>query len=178
MSLAPHLVLVARMLGGHGIQGFVKLKVFLENPQDLLSLTPLATQDPEKSFSVLKILERPKVILGRFKDVSTRTQADALKGTNLYGDPSLFSPPEKDSYFTKDLIGLPILEKKGGDVLGVVAEVLFQKSGDILSIKTTKGLKEVLLPFRKEFFPEVVVGTPTTPGYLLIDQAYLHELEG
>ncbi len=57
-----HLVMVARMLGGHGIQGFIKLKVFLETPQDLLALTPLVTQDQETNYDIKTLLERPKVI--------------------------------------------------------------------------------------------------------------------
>ncbi len=171
-----HLVMVARMLGGHGIQGFIKLKVFLETPQDLLALTPLVTQDQETNYDIKTLLERPKVILGRFKGITTRTQADDLKGVALYADSQEFIPPDLDSFYVKDVVGLPVLAQKNGPIIATVTDILSQKSGDILTLTTCTTQKEILLPFQKEFFPEVVLSTSKNKGFLVINSEYLHEL--
>ncbi|MGB0497997.1 MAG: ribosome maturation factor RimM, partial [Rubricella sp.] len=85
--------------------------------------------------------------------ISTKEQADALRGVRLYAPRERLPDPGEDEFYHADLIGLDVFDT-GGERLGRVRAIHDHGAGDLLEIAMgDKG--EVLLPFTREAVPTV-----------------------
>jgi 16S rRNA processing protein RimM len=100
------LICIGSVAGSFGVQGEVRLKSFCAEPVDIASYGPLLTEDGSRSFTVK--LTRP--VTGgygaRLSGVTTKEQADALRGTQLYVDRAKLPSLPDDEFYHADLIGL------------------------------------------------------------------------
>ncbi len=145
---------VGAIAGAFGVQGEVRLKSFCSTPDDIVSYAPLFTEDGSRSFGVT--LTRPVAGgLGvRLTGISTKEEADALKGVTLWADRDKLPSLPDDEFYHADLIGLEVLDT-GGARLGQVRAVHNHGAGDILEIYAP-GLKTaLLLPFTQAVVPTV-----------------------
>ena len=62
-----------------------------------------------------------------------------------------------EEYYLADLIGLKVFEQASENEVGIVAGVYNFGAGDILEIKVNATNKLEMLPFTKEYVPEVKV---------------------
>jgi 16S rRNA processing protein RimM len=85
--------------------------------------------------------------------VSTKEEADALKGTSLYVSRDKFPGLPDDEFYHVDLIGLEARDT-GGLLLGKVIAVHNHGAGDLLEIGGAGGAT-VLLPFTFATVPTV-----------------------
>ena len=79
-------ICVGAIAGSFGLQGEVRLKSFCSTPDAIATYGPLTTEDGSRSFTVK--LTRPVAngLGARLTGITTKEQADALKGTSLYAD--------------------------------------------------------------------------------------------
>ena len=147
-------VCVGAIGGAFGVQGEVRLKSFCAEPSDIADYGPLSTEDGARSFSVT--LTRPlKGALGaRLSGISTKEQADALKGTRLYVPREALPELPDDEFYHSDLIGLEVVDA-GGARLGTVQAVHDHGAGDLLEIRVEGAKDTMLLPFTREAVPTV-----------------------
>jgi len=165
---------VARLVKAHGLKGGLKLEVYTDNPE--LRFVPgneFILQVPQdspwfgKKITLSSVREVNSSPVAFFQGVEDRTMAETLVKAILWveHDPST-SPSENDAWFDHELVGLRAL-RDGVDV-GEVSRVEHFPAQDLLVVNT--GSSEVMLPFVKDFVPEVdieggvVVITP--PGGL------------
>lgn len=151
------LVCVAAIAGAFGIKGEVKLKSFMENPEDCLSFGPLLNDMGEviltpKSFRPVKKFLAVKVV-----EIQTREQAEALKSTKLYVPKDVLPEPDEDEFFYSDLIGMRVKNTKG-QFEGTVKAVHDFGAGDMLEIKPKQGASWYH-PFTKKAVPKVNMKT-------------------
>ena len=92
----------------------------------------------------------------RLSGVTTREEAEALKGTRLYVDRAVLPAPDEDEFYYADLIGLRV-EDRGGGLLGKVKSVHEFGAGDMLEYVPDRGGETVLIPFTREAVPVVDV---------------------
>ena len=147
-------ICVGAISGSFGVRGEVRLKSFCAQPDAIADYAPLYTEDGTRSFTVT--LTRPvKGGFGaRLSGVSTKEDADALKGTQLYADRNRLPSLPDDEFYHADLIGLSVVDT-GGAVLGEVRAVHNHGATDLLEIHGP-GLKApALLPFTREAVPTV-----------------------
>ena len=85
--------------------------------------------------------------------MTTREEAQTLKGTKLYMDRAALPKAKKGEYYHADLIGLAAQDAQGKNI-GIVKEVYDYGAGTFLEIKPANA-KSFMLPFTSAFVPVV-----------------------
>ncbi len=99
-----------------------------------------------------KVAIQPQHILIKFRQISTREQADQLAGSEILIDRSQCLPLEKDSYYYFDLIGARVVTTKGEEI-GVLEEIMDLPANDVYVVR--KQTREVLIPAIAEVIKKV-----------------------
>ena len=137
-------VTLAAVTGAHGIGGEVRLKLFAESVDSL--------KRHQRLFAGERLLTLEAVRAGsggpiaRFKEVSDRGAAEALRGELLSVPRAELPPLGAGEYYHADLIGLRC-EAEDGTPLGTVVAVENFGAGDLLEVERPNG-KLALIPFR------------------------------
>ncbi len=138
-------VVLAAVVGAHGIAGEVRLKVFAED------LSPHKSfNDGALTLTSLRIGSNGAIV--RFAEVRDRTAAEALRGTTLSVPRSALPPLREGEYYHADLLGLPAVTT-GGETLGVVVAIDNFGAGDVIEVERPTG-KRFMVPMRPEAVPE------------------------
>lgn len=162
-------ILMAEIVGVHGIKGQVKLKVFASDPMSLPDYSPFI-DDAGKEIDITHIKQHGNIYLATLKDLRDRTLAEKLRGVKLYtGRDNLPDIAEEDTFYHSDLVGLAV-KHTDGNPLGTLVHVANFGAGDLFEIKPQKGAS-FYVPFTKAIVTsidlqkkEVVINPP--PGLL------------
>lgn len=148
----------------HGVKGELRVKTFTADPLALGDYGPLTSEDG-RTFTVAAIRPAKNIVVVRFKEMTTREQAEAVNGVALYVDRSVLPDEELDEeeFFHADLIGLEIRDETGAKIGKVIAIQNFG-GGDIVEANLS-GRRSVMIPFTLAAIPEVSV----SGGYIRID---------
>ncbi len=151
--MADDRIVVGGVAGAFGVRGEVRLKSFCAEPADIAGYVPLYTPDG-RVFREIRITGQTQGSLtARIDGVSTKEEADALRGTSLLADRARLPALSEDEFYHADLIGLPV-QDAGGNALGTVRAVLNHGAGDILEVARPGGAT-VLIPFTLAAVPLV-----------------------
>ena len=144
---------VGAISGSFGVRGEVRLKSICAEPTAIADYGPVYTEDGARSFNIT--LTRPVAggLGARLSGVSTKEEADALRGTSLYVTRDKLPNLPDDEFYHADLIGLEARDT-GGAVLGKVIAVHNHGAGDLLEIGGSGGAS-VLLPFTLATVPTI-----------------------
>jgi 16S rRNA processing protein RimM len=151
--VADDRIVVGSLAGAFGIRGEVRLKSFCAEPADIAGYVPLLTPDGRVIRSIEITGQTQGALTARIEGVSTKEEADALRGTSLLAERSQLPALPEDEYYHADLIGLPV-QDPGGNPLGTVRAVLNHGAGDILEVARPGGAS-VLIPFTLAAVPLV-----------------------
>jgi 16S rRNA processing protein RimM len=150
------MVCVGAIAGAYGVRGEVRLKSFTAEAEAIADYAPLTTEDGTQSFTLTITRAIKNGLAARLSGVSTKEEADALKGTQLFVPRDRLPDLDDDEFYYTDLVGLEVRDT-GGTVLGHVKSVQNHGATDLLEIHGP-GLKAtVLLPFTREAVPTVDV---------------------
>lgn len=138
-------VTLAAIIGAHGVAGEVRLKVFAEDLKAHKCFNGGA-------LTLTSLRPTPQGAIARFAEVSSRTAAEALRGTALTVARSALAPLAEGEYYYADLIGLPVVTD-AGETIGRVVLVENFGAGDVLEIERIDG-KRFMVPMRAEAVPE------------------------
>lgn len=144
---------IATLVAAHGVSGQAKLKVFLDNAQDIARYGPL--QDCGGRIYHLKAQEFKKGMLTvRIQGLDTRNKVEAAKGLKLYIAKDQLPTLEEDEYYSHQLEGLDVfLENKA--LYGTVIKLCDFGAGELLEIKRSQDEKPELIPFTKKSVPYI-----------------------
>lgn len=158
------LICIGAIAGAFGVSGEVRLKSFCSEPTDIAAYGPLSTEDGSRTFHIT--LTRPVAggLGARITGVSTKEQADALRGTSLYVPRDRLPSLPDDEFYHADLIGLAAYDT-GGELIGKVTAVYNHGAGDILEISPTRHKSALLLPFTVAIVPNVDLAA----GRIIVD---------
>ena len=146
-------VLLAVVLGAHGLKGEVKVKTFTETPGKLGSYGPLHARDG-RPFTLCALRPgRDGEAVASFKEVADRNTAEALKGVELFVARSALPPEGSDEFYHADLVGLAAEDSEGRRI-GKVAAVHNFGASDVLVIARDDG-GETLIAFTRENVPRI-----------------------
>ena len=151
----PERVCIGSIAGAFGVRGEVRLKSFCTEPSDIAAFGPLWTKDGTRSFKIS--LTRPVAggLGAKLGGVTTKEEADALRGVELWVDRDRLPVLPDDEYYHADLIGLSVRDP-GGAVIGTVLAVHNHGAGDLLEIRRSGGNSAaLLLPFTMANVPTV-----------------------
>jgi len=148
-------VLLAAVIGAHGLKGEVKVKTFTETPSALARYASLHAKDG-RVFHVAQLRAgRDDEAFVSFTDVVDRATAEGLKGLELYVARGELPATEKNEFYHADLIGLSA-EDEEGRTIGTVKAIHNYGAGDVIEIARGEA-DTVMLPFSRDFVPTVDV---------------------
>lgn len=174
-------VRVARIGKPHGIRGEVTVEVFTDSPETRFSpgsvLQLRAVDRTISTFSELTVDKarwNKKILLLQFAEVSDRTTAESLRGSELF-TPAEDPLDEEEGWYAEELIGFTVhIENVASSEIGKVSNLITGGVQSLLEVHLREGSK-VLVPFVEEIVPEIdeergtVVITPP-PGLLELNQ--------
>jgi 16S rRNA processing protein RimM len=169
---------VARLVKAHGLKGGLKLELYTDDPEmrfhpgTVFSLQ-VPTDSPwfGRTLTVNQLRFYNSHAVAFFEGIDDRTEAESLVKAILWvTDDADARPQEEDAWFDHQLVGVTVW--MDGKEMGSIARVDHLPAQDLLVI-TTRQETEVLLPFVKQFVPEVDIEnrrmTITPPGGLFDD---------
>jgi 16S rRNA processing protein RimM len=150
-----NLILVAQVAGCFGVKGEVRVTAWTADPMALLAYGPLLRADGSVGLTLTSGRPEKTAIVGRAKEITTKEQADALRGLKLFVPRDRLPPPEdEDEFYLTDLIGLSARDADDR-VIGTVKSVPNFGAGDMLEIAPAEGGPTWYLPFTRDAVPEV-----------------------
>lgn len=164
MTDLPERICVGAIAGAFGVQGEARLKSYCLEPTDIANYGTLYSKDGTRSFTVR--LTRPVAggLGARVSGITTKEEADAMKGVELYADRDQLPSLPDDEFYHADLIGMTVRDP-GGEDIGKVGAVLNHGAGDLLEIRRKGTGQVLLLPFTLANVPTVDLGQ----GVLIAD---------
>ncbi|MFT6556719.1 ribosome maturation factor RimM [Sneathiella sp.] len=150
-------LLLGVIAGPRGIRGEMKVKTFTENPEDIAAYGQLESKDGKVKYKLSLQGFSKAIPVVRIKGVTTRNEAEALKGTELYVTRDKLPKTDgDDEFYHADLIGLDAVLEDGSK-FGSIFRVFEFGAGDMLEIipegKSAKAA--ILVPFTLEMVPAV-----------------------
>jgi len=146
-------VLLAAVIGAHGLKGEVKIKTFTEMPEALARYKQLHAKDG-RIFTVARVKPgKAGEATATFAEVVDRATADELKGLELFVARDVLPEPEANEYYHADLIGLTAMDE-ADRVIGTIKAIHNYGAGDVIEIGRGEG-DTVMLPFARDFVPVI-----------------------
>lgn len=142
-------VTVGRIVAAHGTGGEVRVVPLTDFPQRFRPGARLTLALAQERRPVVIEGARPHrggLLLLRLVGVTTRNEAQALRGATLEVDRSQRWPLPPDHYYAGDLVGLRVVTDTG-ESLGPVTEVIRTPANDVYRVQGPAG--EILLPALK-----------------------------
>lgn len=196
-------VVVARIGKPHGIRGEVTVQLFTDAPQERFARgevlgienfkpgSAAASVAPTGELTVAGARWNKKILVVRFDEVTTRNQAEELRGSRLvYEVPEDEGEDEgeEEGFYEQELVNLPVYlladvpegespvdNPAVGKPLGKVTGLQTMPVQDLLLIKLARSPRlasgageEIMIPFVEEIVPEVVPSTEDEPGFVML----------
>ncbi len=137
-------VTLAVIIGAHGVTGEVRLKVFAEDLSAHRHFNGGA-------LTLKSVRAGNNGAIARFAEISDRTAADRLRGTELTVARDALPPLGEGEYYHADLVGLAVVDERGA-AIGTIATVENFGAGDVIEIERPDG-KRFMVPMRAEAVP-------------------------
>lgn len=149
-------ICLGKITDAHGIRGEIRVRAYTEAPEDIGAYGPLEDEAGNRRFSLSKVRLVKGGVIARLDGIKDRTQAEALKGTELYVDRAKLPEQEDGVWYHTDLIGLAVLDMEG-TALGEVVSVQNYGAGDLLEIRPADRGSTLFVPFTEDVVPVVDV---------------------
>ncbi len=155
MASLARLVLLGVFGAAQGVRGEVRVKSFTADPKAIGGYGDLTDKNGARAFRIESArLLRDDMLVVRLAGVTTRNDAEALTGVEIYARRDRLPPPAADEFYWDDLIGLAAITADGAPV-GRVVGLANYGAGDILEIAPTVGGETLLMPFTKAVAKDV-----------------------
>ena len=154
-----HLISVATIVGVYGIKGWVKVRINLEDPASLTSLSPKQLTDPRgkrvRSVDVAAVRSQGKGFIAKLAGVDDRNAAELLRGHSIEIPESSLPGLHDGEFYWRDLIGCRV-ELSGDEEklsLGCVNHLIETGANDVLVVRPTENSiddRERLIPWLED----------------------------
>ena len=113
MTTDSRLILVGQVGGGFGVRGEVRVTAFTADPLALTAYGPLLRADGTVALTLTSTRPDKNGVVGRAKEITTKEQADALRGLKLHVPRDRFPEPDEDEFYLADLLGVQVRDTAG-----------------------------------------------------------------
>jgi len=159
-----NLVCVGVIAGAHGIKGQVKIRSWMENGEEIASLSGLCYVDGSAvEIAINGKAGKEQLLIATIVGVADRNQSESLKGRELFVARSSLPEADDDEFYYSDLEGIE-MRLVTGEILGQVLTIHNFGAGDIVEYKNALTGKNDMLPFDLQTVPEINLDE----GYMLI----------
>lgn len=146
-------IVVAKMGATHGVNGWLKIESYTQNPSDVFLYSPWYHQSHSGEFEIFPLeshLERPQGFLIKIQNINAPELAKSYTGKFIYIQHTQLNSLDHQSYYWVDLIGCRVFDQNHQD-LGIVESLSETPAHDNLHVNFHGKIH--LVPFR---IPEVV----------------------
>ena len=152
--MSGRLITVGRIVGVHGVRGWVKLLSHTDPIDNLLRYRPwrVALDGSDIELKPLEGRVQGKSLVARLEGIDDRDQAMRWIGADICIDRSQLPPPKKGEVYWVDLEGLKVRTTEGVE-LGTVSHLFATAANDVMVVQ---GQRERLIPFIKDRFVKSV----------------------
>ncbi len=143
----PELALVGRIGRAHGLRGELVVQPETDRPERFVKLRSVYVGPTEARATTVQI-ESARVatagVLVKLAGIGSRTEAETLRGQQMFIPATDLLPLPDDRIYIHDLIGLRV-EDEAGTLLGEVTDVMLLPANDVYVVRSpSRG--EVLVP--------------------------------
>lgn len=171
-------VVLGRVLGAFGVQGWVRIKPFTESFDGLIE-QPVWTlrrssDDGAARFTVIEQKVHGGSLLAKLQGIDDRTAAEGLRGADVTVPRDELPPAEDGEYYWNDLIGLAVRNSRGVE-LGRITGMIAAPAHDVLRVQAGAIEGSQLLqssPSREQLIPfvePIVLSVDVTGGSVVVD---------
>jgi len=132
-----HLICLGQITAAHGIKGQVKIKIFASSSDSLTMYGPLVNEKQEPLLITNLSIKAPTLSIASIDGVTTRNQAELLKGTKIFIFDHQLPPPSEDEVYYEQLVGLPLVANN--KTLGHVTGIFDFGAGTFCEVQTQAG---------------------------------------
>ena len=157
------LIEAGRIVNTHGVQGAVKIDIWLDSPQFFKSFKRLVLDNGEE-LKVLGARTHKGFVIARLEGVEDVNAAMRLKGKNVSVRREDAALP-RGAFFLQDIIGAKVVDEQGSEI-GTLQDVMETPASNIYVVK---GESEHLIPA----VPEFILKTDAENGVITV-----HLIEG
>jgi 16S rRNA processing protein RimM len=151
------LILMGRVMRGHGIKGEIKVFCETEDPHRFEGLDRVfvgwerysADAHAVESVRFQEHAKKGTLVLLKLAEVDDRTAADQLRGADIYSPEDDLPPLEEGQLFLHDMIGLRV-EMEDGTYVGEVKDIMRLPAHDTFVIAREEK-SDALVPDVEEF---------------------------
>ncbi len=147
MVTAGRRVLIGRIVGLYGVQGWLKIESWAEPRMRIFDYQPWllgAAPGEETEISGVQGRAQGKGMVAQLPGVDDREQAAVLIGTDIYVTREQLHPPAQDEYYWVDLEGLEVVTTQEVP-LGRVSHLFATGANDVVVVRD--NARERLIPF-------------------------------
>lgn len=142
--MAERLIEMGAIASAHGIRGQFKVKAFCDHPMDITAYGPLQLEDG-RTLDIKAHSHAKGFVLCSAKELSSRNQAESLRGQLLYVAREELPEAEVDEIYHADLVDYQV-HARGIGLIGRIVGVFDFGAGTVIEIKRHKQ-KPVMVPF-------------------------------
>lgn len=149
---AQPMIVLGRIAGAYGVQGWVRLHPFGDDPlswrsmpQWWLSADDGAEAQHWQAFTLRNCRTHGKSVVAALEEVGDRDAAEALAGFYVGAPRAALPKPAENEYYWADLIGLEV-RNTADEALGTVSGLISTGAHDVLQLRDEAG-EERLIPF-------------------------------
>jgi 16S rRNA processing protein RimM len=142
---AQDVVIVGRIGGVYGVNGWLRVSSFTEPRDNLLTYQPwmLEQGDGWRTHPPTAVKPHGQGFIAQFPGINDRDGAARLTGKHIAVARAALPTPEEGEYYWRDLEGLTVWQR--GEALGVVQYLLDTGASPVLVVRGEA--REVLIPF-------------------------------
>ena len=130
-------VCVGKIIAAHGIKGQIKIKTLTEDPKSIGQFNPLVNKKQEKIILKNFSVKSPTTAVASIDGITTRNEAEMLKGTELFIHQDQFPPLSDEEVYIQHLVDLPLIAN--GKILGHIIGVYDFGAGSFCEVRTPDG---------------------------------------
>lgn len=146
-----------RITNTHGVNGEVKIEVWLDSPAFLKKFDRLFLEGQERKLLSARV--HKGFLIAKLEGIRDVNAAMALKGKTVHILRSDAKLP-KGAYFLQDIIGASVQDEQGREI-GLLTEVLERPASNIYVVQ---GAEEHLIPA----VPEFILSTDPEAGVITV----------
>lgn len=143
-------VVVGRILGAWGVQGWIQVYSWTDPPEALFTYQPWYLGGPDRAVALLDWKRSGQRLVARLPDVDCPEKAAALADASILVCRSQLPDPRPGQYYWHDLIDLEVFNLQGHR-WGRITRLLPTGAHDVLQV-VGEDKKTILIPFVPDRF--------------------------
>jgi 16S rRNA processing protein RimM len=148
------MIAIGKIVAAVGLRGEVKVLAYSDNMARFAVGSVLRLGDGERKVEGSRLVKRAPVL--KLEGIGDRTQAEALRGVELFIGEDELAPLPDGVYYVRDLKGCAVTDE-GGAALGTIRDVIQNGAQDLYEVVAPDG-KAFLIPAVAEFILRVDIG--------------------